>query len=150
MPLLLTGRGFRQDLEKAGALGLFVPLEGGAETRRLRAAGYRALLTSARGLGDPAAFLLELHGVRPPHLGHQSVGRGAAVGEVQRVMPLLAPQFDGQGPVLLWLLEGQVLSKAELQSLLSLTRLEPRLRIVVEMGGARALRWQPLAELVPA
>jgi NAD(P)H-quinone oxidoreductase subunit N len=153
MPLLLTGRGFRQDLEKAGALGLFVPLEGGAETRllrRLRAGGYRALLTSARGLGDPAAFLLELHGVRPPHLGHQSVGRGAAVGEVQRVMPLLAPQFDGQGPVLLWLLEGQVLSKAELQSLLSLTRLEPRLRIVVEMGGARALRWQPLAELVPA
>jgi NAD(P)H-quinone oxidoreductase subunit N len=153
MPLLLTGRGFRQDLEKAGALGLFVPLEGGAETRllrRLRAAGYRALLTSARGLGDPAAFLLELHGVRPPHLGHQSVGRTAAVGEVQRVMPLLAPQFDGQGPILLWLLEGQVLSKAELQSLLSLTRLEPRLRIVVEMGGARALRWQPLAELVPA
>jgi NAD(P)H-quinone oxidoreductase subunit N len=153
MPLLLTGRGFRQDLEKAGALGLFVPLEGGAETRllrRLRAAGYRALLTSARGLGDPAAFLLELHGVRPPHLGHQSVGRGAAVGEIQRVMPLLAPQFDGQGPVLLWLLEGQVLSQAELQSLLSLTRLEPRLRIVVEMGGARALRWQPLAELVPA
>jgi NAD(P)H-quinone oxidoreductase subunit N len=153
MPLLLTGRGFRQDLEKAGALGLFVPLEGGAETRllrRLRAGGYRALLTSARGLGDPAAFLLELHGVRPPHLGHQSVGRGAAVGEVQRVMPLLAPLFDGQGPVLLWLLEGQVLSKAELQSLLSLTRLEPRLRIVVEMGGARALRWQPLAELVPA
>jgi NAD(P)H-quinone oxidoreductase subunit N len=72
------------------------------------------------------------------------------VGEVQRVMPLLATQFDGQGPVLLWLLEGQVLSKAELQSLLSLTRLEPRLRIVVEMGGARALRWQPLAELVPA
>jgi NAD(P)H-quinone oxidoreductase subunit N len=65
-------------------------------------------------------------------------------------MPLLAPQFDGQGPVLLWLLEGQVLSQAELQSLLSLTRLEPRLRIVVEMGGARALRWQPLAELVPA
>jgi NAD(P)H-quinone oxidoreductase subunit N len=153
MPLLLTGRGFRQDLENAGALGLFVPLEGGAETRllrRLRAAGYRALLTSARGLGDPAAFLLELHGVRPPHLGHQSVGRGAAVGEVQRVMPLLAPQFQHGGPVLVWLLEGQVLSGGELQSLLSLTRLEPRLRIVVEMGGARALRWQPLAELVPA
>jgi NAD(P)H-quinone oxidoreductase subunit N len=153
MPLLLTGRGFRQDLEKAGALALFAPLEGGAETRllrRLRAAGYRALLTSARGLGDPAAFLLELHGVRPPHLGHQSVGRGAAVGEVQRVMPLLGSQFDGAGPVLLWLLEGQVLSDAELQSLLRLTRIDPRLRIVVEMGGARALRWQPLGELVAA
>jgi NAD(P)H-quinone oxidoreductase subunit N len=153
MPLLLTGRGFRQDLELAGALALFVPLEGGAETRllrRLRAAGYRALLTSARGLGDPAAFLLELHGVRPPHLGHQSVGKGAAVGEVQRVMPLLGSQFEGEGPVLLWLLEGQVLSDAELQSLLRLTRVEPRLRIVVEMGGARALRWQPLGEIVAA
>lgn len=153
MPLLLTGRGFREDLEKAGALALYAPLEGGAETRllrRLRAAGYRSLLTSARGLGDPAAFLLELHGVRPPHLGHQSVGRGAAVGEVQRVMPWLGPQFEGEGPVLLWLLEGQVLSSAELQSLLSLTRVEPRLKIVVEMGGARALRWQPLASLVSA
>jgi NAD(P)H-quinone oxidoreductase subunit N len=153
MPLLLTGRGFRQDLEKAGGLALYAPLEGGAETRllrRLRAAGYRSLLTSARGLGDPAAFLLELHGVRPPHLGHQCVGHSAAVGDVQRVMPLLAPQFQGEGPVLLWLLEGQVLSSAELQSLLSLTRLEPRLRIVVEMGGARALRWQPLAEVVSA
>ena len=69
MPLLLSGRGFRQDLEKAGALALFVPLEGGAETRllrRMRAAGYQAQMTSARGLGDPEAYLLQLHGVRPP------------------------------------------------------------------------------------
>jgi len=148
MPLLLTGRGFRQDLERCGALALFAPLEGGAETRllrRLRAAGYRAHLTSARGLGDPEAFLFELHGVRPPHLGHQSVGRGAAVGEVQRVMPLLGVEWQGEGPVLLWLLEGQVLSQAELASLQSLTAREPRLRIVVELGGARALRWQPLS-----
>ena len=92
MPLLLSGRGFRQALEAAGALALFAPLEGGAETRllrRMRAAGYRAMITSARGLGDPEAYLFEAHGVRPPHLGHQSVGRGAAVGEVQRVMPQL-------------------------------------------------------------
>ena len=153
MPLLLSGRVFKRELEQAGALALYAPLEGGAETRllrRLRAAGYRAQITSARGLGDPEAFLLQLHGVRPPHLGHQSVGRGAAVGEVQRVMPWLGPQFEGQGPVLLWLLEGQVLSSAELQSLLSLTKVEPRLKIVVEMGGARALRWQPLATLVSA
>jgi hypothetical protein len=43
MPLLLTGRGFRRDLERSGALALYVPLEGGSETRllrRLRAAGY--------------------------------------------------------------------------------------------------------------
>jgi NAD(P)H-quinone oxidoreductase subunit N len=148
MPLLLTGRGFRQDLERAGAIALFAPLEGGAETRllrRLRAAGYRAQLTSARGLGDPEAYLFELHGVRPPHLGHQSVGRGAAVGEVHRVMPLLGPELEGQSPILLWLLEGQVLSQAELSSLVGLTRREPRFRVVVEMGGARELRWQSLA-----
>ena len=151
MPLLLSGRGFRQDLERAGAIALFAPLEGGAETRllrRMRAAGYRARLTSARGLGDPEAFLFQLHGVRPPHLGHQSVGRGAAVGEVQRVMPLLGAELEGQAPILLWLLEGQVLSTAELASLVDITKREPRLKLVVEMGGARQLRWQPLVELL--
>ena len=153
MPLLLSGRGFRQDLEKAGALALFVPLEGGAETRllrRMRAAGYQAQMTSARGLGDPEAYLLQLHGVRPPHLGHQSVGRGAAVGEVQRVMPQLGSLLEGSKPILLWLIEGQVLSSAELASLLSLCRKEPRLKMVVEMGGSRSLRWQPLEQLVAA
>lgn len=151
MPLLLSGRGFRQELERAGALALFAPLEGGAETRllrRLRAAGYRAQITSARGLGDPEAFLFQLHGVRPPHLGHQSVGRGAAVGEVQRVMPQLGALLEGDAPIVLWLLEGQVLSAAELASLVALSEREPRLKLVVEMGGSRALRWQPLAELV--
>ena len=153
MPLLLSGREFRQDLERVGALAFYAPLEGGAETRllrRLRAAGYRAQITSARGLGDPEAYLLQLHGVRPPHLGHQSVGRGAAVGEVQRVMPQLGALLDGDAPVVLWILEGQVLSNAELASLVALTRREPRLRLVVEMGGARALRWRPLKELVAA
>lgn len=153
MPLLLTGQGFRQELERSGALALYTPLEGGAETRlmrRLRAAGYQAQMLSARGLGDPEAFLTRLHGVRPPHLGHQSVGRGAAVGEVQRAMPLLAPQFAADGPVLLWLLEGQVLSTAELEALCRLCQREPRLKVVVEMGGARSLRWQPLAEVLRA
>ena len=150
MPLLLTGRGFRQELEQSGALALYAPLEGGAETRllrRLRAAGYRAQITSARGLGDPEAFLLRLHGVRPPHLGHQSVGRGAAVGEVHQVMPQLGALLEGDAPILLWLLEGQVLSAAERTSLVALTRRWPRLRIVVEMGGARELRWQPLEQI---
>lgn len=150
MPLLLTGRKFRQDLERAGALALWAPLEGGAETRllrRLRAAGYRAQMTSARGLGDPEAFLLQFHGVRPPHLGHQSVGRGAAVGEVQRVMPQLGALLEGSDPILLWLLEGQVFSATERSALCQLCRRDKRLKIVVEMGGARALRWQPLEEL---
>ena len=113
MPLLLSGRGFKRDLEQAGALALFAPLEGGAETRllrRLRAAGYRAQLSSARGLGDPEAFLFQLHGVRPPHLGHQSVGRGAAVGmgvwvTITSLMPLL-PMTTA-----FWLLSGLYLMR---------------------------------------
>jgi NAD(P)H-quinone oxidoreductase subunit N len=32
----------------------------------------------------------------------------------------------------------------------ALARREPRLRLVVEMGGARALRWRPLEQLVDA
>ncbi len=153
MPLLLSGRGFRQELERFGALAVHAPLEGGAETRllrRLRAAGYRAQITSARGLGDPQAYLLELHGIRPPHLGHHSVGKGAAVGEVQQVMPQLGALLEGEAPIVLWLLEGQVLSNAELVSLIQLTRTVPRLHMVVEMGGARSLRWQPLEQLVAA
>ena len=42
MPLLLSGRGFRRELESAGVMAVHAPLEGGAETRllrRLRAAG---------------------------------------------------------------------------------------------------------------
>ena len=132
-------------------MAVHAPLEGGAETRllrRLRAAGYRTQITSARGLGDPEVFLFQKHGIRPPHLGHQSVGRGAAVGEVQEVMPQLGEALLGNKPVVLWLLEGQVLSRSELLSLCDLCRREPRLKIVVEMGGARSLRWQPLSQLL--
>jgi NAD(P)H-quinone oxidoreductase subunit N len=74
----------------------------------------------------------------------------AAVGEVQRIQPQLGHLLEGDGPVVLWLLEGQVLSSAELNALVALCQREPRLKIVVEMGGARALRWQPLVEVVAA
>jgi NAD(P)H-quinone oxidoreductase subunit N len=150
MPLLLSGRTFRRDLERSKALALYAPLEGGAETRllrRMRACGYHTELSSVRGLGDPEVFLLGLHGIRPPHLGHQRVGKEAAVGEVQMVMPQLGPALSGPNPVLIWLLEGQVLSAAERSSLLALCEKEPRLHFVLEMGGSRNLRWQPLADL---
>lgn len=75
------------------------------------------------------------------------MGRGAAVGEVHQVMPQLGPLLEGDAPIVLWLLEGQVLSAAERAALTALTRRWPRLRIVVEMGGARALRWQPLEQI---
>ena len=132
-------------------MAVFAPLEGGDETRllrRLRGAGYRTQLSSARGLGDQEVFLFQKHGIRPPHLGHQSVGRGAAVGEVQEVMPMLGEAMLGAKPVALWLLEGQVLSRSELSALCDLCRREPRLKVVVEMGGARNLRWQPMKELL--
>ena len=151
MPLLLSGRGFRRELESAGVMAVYAPLEGGAETRllrRLRGSGYRTQITSARRLGDPEVFLFQKHGIRPPPLGHQSVGRGAAVGEVQEVMPQLGELLLGDKPVVLWLLEGQVLSRSELLSLCDLCRREPRLKVVVEMGGARSLRWQPLSQLL--
>ncbi|MEM1426857.1 MAG: NAD(P)H-quinone oxidoreductase subunit N, partial [Cyanobacteria bacterium P01_H01_bin.130] len=69
--LLANGKGLQKDLESSGALGLYAPLEGGSEgryIRRLRAAGYTSLSLTARGLGDPASFLMGTHGVRPPHL----------------------------------------------------------------------------------
>ena len=153
MPLLLTGQAFRRDLEANGCLAVQAPLEGGAETRllrRLRGAGYSTRMTSARGLGDPEVFLTQKHGIRPPHLGHQSVGRGAAVGEVQEVAPQLGDLFEGDAPVALWLLEGQVLSRSELLSLCDLCKREPRLRIIVEMGGARSLKWEPMTTYLKA
>jgi len=82
MALITTGNGFIRNLEKFGALGVYVPLEGGYEgryLRRLRATGYVALHITARGLGDVAAYLMQVHGVRPPHLGKRSNSSGAAV-----------------------------------------------------------------------
>ena len=148
MPLLLSGKEFRQDLEDFGCLALLAPLEGGAETRllrRMRGAGYKTKIISARGLGDPEAFLLQLHGIRPPHLGHQSVGRNGAVGEVQQVIPELFELFTENSQLLLWLLEGQVLSRSELLALNELCKKEPRLKMVVEMGGSRKLQWEPIS-----
>tara|TARA_Y100001968_G_scaffold3933_2_gene3455 strand:- start:3000 stop:3461 length:462 start_codon:yes stop_codon:yes gene_type:complete len=153
MPLLLSGRNFRRDLEASGCLAIHTPLEGGAETRllrRLRAAGYRTQITSVRGLGDPEVFLFELHGIRPPHLGHQNIGRNGAVGEVQQVIPQINEFLKNDAPVVLWLLEGQVLSKSELLTLNDICQRESRLKVVVEMGGSRNLRWQAMSDLINA
>ncbi len=147
MPLLLSGREFRRELEACGCIAIKVPMEGGTETRllrRLRARGYRTQISSARGLGDPEIFLLNLHGVRPPHLGHQSIGRNAAIGEVQQVIPQLSELLVDESPLALWLIEGQVLSPSELRALCDLSQREKRLKIIVEMGGARKLQWQSM------
>jgi len=152
MALLTTGKQLIRDLEAEGALGVYVPLEGGFEgryRRRIRAAGYVSLSITARGLGDLAAYLTSVHGVRPPHLGKKTTATGAAVGETYYVPPLVSYQVE-QLPatakgLLLWIIEGSILSNQELEYLIALPKVEPRLKVVVELGGDRSFRWAPLA-----
>ncbi len=153
--LITTGGPFKKALATAGALAVYAPLEGGYEgryLRRLRTAGYRAVTVTARGLGDLDRFLNGVHGVRPPHLGKKDVGNAAAVGPVYFVPPILSCQLgelDAKAKgVVLWILEGQVLSKQELNYLNTLPKRDARIKVVVEMGGARSFCWAPLAELL--
>lgn len=157
MALITTGKQMIRDLEKSGALGVYVPLEGGFEgryQRRLRAAGYHTVNLSARGLGDLAMYLTGVHGVRPPHLGKKSLGSGAAVGYVYYVPPIVNTHLEQLPPnskgLLLWLVDGSILSRQEIEYLATLPSLEPRVKVVVERGGDRAFRWTPLKETLAA
>lgn len=151
MALIVTGNSFIRDLEQSGALALYAPLEGGFEgryRRRLRAAGYASLVLSARGLGDLAAYLTGVHGVRPPHLGKKDIGKGAAVGEVYFVPPVVNYKLEHLPPkskgLVLWLIDGSVLSSQEVEYLTTLPKQEPRVKVAVELGGDRYFRWTPL------
>lgn len=154
--LLTTGRPFIKALEASGALAVYAPLEGGFEgryLRRLRAAGYRAVTLSSRGLGDPATYLTGVHGIRPPHLGKKTIGREGAVGEVQYVLPILSYRLGELSTkargVVIWLSEGVVLSSQELNYLINLTQADPKIKVVVEMGGDRQFSWKPLRDVLP-
>jgi NAD(P)H-quinone oxidoreductase subunit N len=157
MALITTGKQFIRDLEKAGALGLYIPLEGGYEgryQRRLRAAGYGLLSINARGLGDLSAYLLDVHGVRPPHLGKKDTGRGAAVGARYYVPPIAGYQLEqlppGSKGLALWLIDGGILSRQELEFLVALPSYEPRIKVAIELGGDRSFTWKPLKETLIA
>jgi NAD(P)H-quinone oxidoreductase subunit N len=157
MALLTTGNALIRDLEKFGALGVYVPLEGGYEgryRRRLRASGYISLHMSARGLGDVETYLTKVHGVRPPHLGKKSTGSGAAVGDVYYLPPMLNYQLEQLPPqskgLVLWIIEGQILSHQEIEYLATLPSLEPRVKVVIERGGDRIFRWTPLEKTLLA
>lgn len=157
MALITTGGKFIRDLDKEGALALYVPLEGGFEgryRRRLRAANYTTYSLSARGLGDLAAYLTGVHGVRPPHLGKKSSGNEGAVGNVYYVPPIINTQLEQLPPqskgLVLWMIEGHVLSSEEVDFLTRLPSLEGRVKIAIEMGGERYFRWQPLKEVLTA
>ncbi|WP_193198924.1 NAD(P)H-quinone oxidoreductase subunit N [Nostoc sp. MG11] len=157
MALITTGNALIRDLEKFGALGVYVPLEGGYEgryQRRLRAAGYNTLHITARGLGDVAAYLTRVHGVRPPHLGKKSTGSGAAVGYVYYAPPIINYHLEQLPPkskgLVLWIIEGHILSNQELEFLVTLPSLEPRVKVVIERGGDRYFRWTPLEKTLLA
>jgi NAD(P)H-quinone oxidoreductase subunit N len=157
MALLTTGKSFIQDMEKSGALGLYVPPEGGFEgryQRRLRSTGYVSISLSARGLGDLAAYLMGVHGVRPPHLGKKDFGEGS-VGPVYYLPPIVESQLANLPPkskgLLLWIIDGKVLSRQEIEYLSVLPSIEKRVKVAVELGSDRAFRWIPLKDtLVPA
>lgn len=146
MALITTGKPFIRDLEQSGALALYVPLEGGFEgryRRRLRAAGYTSLSLSARGLGDLAAYLTDVHGIRPPHLGKKDI-------RVYYVPPVVSYQLEHLPPkckgLVLWLIDGSILSRQEVEYLSLLVKQEPRIKVAVEMGGDRYFRWKPLKD----
>lgn len=157
MALIVTGKKFVRDLESQGALAAFVPLEGGYEgryQRRLRASGYKVLTLTARGLGDIAAYLFQVHGIRPPHLGKKTTGRDGAVGYRYFVPPVATYELetlpsDTKGLVI-WLIEGMILSPQELEYLVTLPQVDSRLKVVVEMGGDRQFTWEPLKQAVTA
>ncbi|HIK45898.1 MAG TPA: NAD(P)H-quinone oxidoreductase subunit N [Leptolyngbyaceae cyanobacterium M65_K2018_010] len=155
MALLTTGKTFIRAVETSRAIAVRMPLEGGFEgryERRLKAAGYETMKLTARGLGDLAAYLTEVHGVRPAHLGKKTVGSGAAVGYTYFIPPMLTYRLETLAPrakgMVLWLIEGHILARQEIAYLVTLPTLEPRVRVVVEMGGERYFSWEPLANLL--
>ena len=157
MPLLITGKSFIRDLEKSGALGVYVPLEGGIEgryQRRVRSAGYQTINITARGLGDLAAYLTTVHGVRPPHLGKKTIGQDAAVGQVYFVPPIATYELESlpanSKGLVLWIIEGHILSRQEKEYLIDLPKNEPRIKVVLEVGGDRYIHWEPLANTLAA
>jgi NAD(P)H-quinone oxidoreductase subunit N len=153
MALLTTGKSFIKDVETNRAIAVRMPLEGGFEgryERRLKAAGYEIMKLTARGLGDLAAYLTAVHGVRPAHLGKKTIGNQAAVGYTYFIPPMLTYRLEALSPeakgMVLWLIEGHILSRQEIAYLVNLPTLEPRVRVVVEMGGERYFSWEPLAQ----
>jgi len=146
MALITTGSSFIRDIEKSGAVAVYAPLEGGYEgryRRRLRAKGYSSLCITAKGLGDLAAYLTDVHGVRPPHLGKKEI-------RVYYIPPVLTYQLENLPPkskgLVLWIIEGSCLSSQEVEYLTTLPKQEPRVKVVVEMGGDRYFRWTPLKD----
>jgi NAD(P)H-quinone oxidoreductase subunit N len=87
-------------------------------------------------------------------LGKKSTSNGAAVGEVQYLPPLISSHLAQLPPnskgLLLWVIEGNILSDQEVEYFTNLPRLEPRVKVVIERGGDRYFRWTPLEKTLLA
>ncbi|MBD2101736.1 NAD(P)H-quinone oxidoreductase subunit N [Leptolyngbya sp. FACHB-261] len=147
MAFILAGGKIIQDLEKHGALGMYVPLEGGFEgryQRRLRGAGYSISMISGRGIGDLAAYLTQVYGARPAHLGKKEIRTYFHPPIIQYHLDRLPPKGKG---FVLWFYDGSLLTNQELRFLSLLPSREPRVKIVVEVGGGREVHWRPLQQV---
>ena len=67
---------------------------------------------------------------------------------VQQVIPQINEFLAEEKSVVIWLLEGQVLSRSELLALCDICDREPKLKIVVEMGGSRSIQWQSMRSFI--
>lgn len=144
---LIAGNGIVTDLEKAGALAIYVPPEGGYEgryLRRIRNCGYDTILMSARGLGDISSYLTQVHGVRPSHLGKTDIRTYFLPPLVQNRLASLPAQAKG---LALWMIEGKYLCRQELETLAQICRVQPRVKVVIEVGSDREVKWLPLTEM---
>jgi NAD(P)H-quinone oxidoreductase subunit N len=55
----------------------------------------------------------------------------------------LPPKSKG---LVLWMLEGMILSRQEVEYLTALPKQEPRVKVALEIGGDRFFNWKPLKE----
>eukprot|EP00898_Chlorokybus_atmophyticus_P003423 jgi/Chlat1/4081/Chrsp26S04127 len=138
---------FMKAVEEEGAVGCWVPAEGGVEGRyvnRLKGLGYYIMNMTARGFGDIPSYLTKTHGRTPPHLGKQPLKMFYYPAELDSRLAVLPPNKKG---IVLWLIEGKVLSRAELQYLALLPTLRPEIKVVVEIGTSRNFEFQPLKDV---
>ena len=78
----------------------------------------------------------------------------AAVGDVYYVPPIASYELDtlpaNSKGLVLWIIEGQILSRQEIDYLINLPKSEPRIKVVLELGGDRYFNWKPLADTLAA
>ena len=52
--------------------------------------------------------------------------------------------------VVLWIIEGNILSRQEKEYLINLPKIEPRIKVVLEVGGDRYIHWEALTDTLAA